>query len=114
MSLFRQAAFVDGMFTMASSAVKNLPLEEQFPPDAVRHCHEARNIPCFNVLIQKDNNPPQATIDMVIENVGLANHFLNPQYHLKYKASSSSGMSGLDCTVTKSCLEAPFARSLYV
>ena len=34
--------------------------------------------------------------------------------HLKYKASSPSGMSWLDGTVKRSCLAAPFARSLYV
>ena len=51
------------MFTTASAAIKNLPLEEQFPPDAIGRCHEARNIPCFNVLIQKEENSPQAIIN---------------------------------------------------
>ena len=102
-----------GMFTMASDAVKNLPMEEQFPPDAIGCCHEARNIPCFNVLIQKEDNAPQATIDLVIESVGLPNHLLNHTEPSEV-ASFPSGMSGFDCTVTRSCLAAPFARNLYV
>ena len=63
------------MFTMASAAVKNLPLEEQFPPDVVGQCHEARNIRCFNVFIQKKDNESQATINLLIEGMGLSNHF---------------------------------------
>ena len=65
------------MFTMASAAVKYLPLEEQFPHDAIGCCHEAKNISCFNAPIQKEDNAPQATIDLVIESVGLSNHFLH-------------------------------------
>ena len=68
---------MEGMFTMVFATVKNLPFEEQFPPDAIGRCHEARNIPCFNVLIQKENNAPQASIDLVIESVGLLNHLLH-------------------------------------
>ena len=60
---------------MASAAVKNLPLEEQFPPDVVGQCHEARNICCFNVLIQKKDDESQATIDVLIEGMGLPNRF---------------------------------------
>ena len=55
-----------GMFTMASVAVKNLPLEEQFSPDAIGRCHKARNIPCFNLLIQKEDNTSQVTIIIII------------------------------------------------
>ena len=94
-----------GIFPMASARVKNLPLEEQFPPDATGHCHESRNMPCFHVLIQKQDNAPQATINLVIESLGLCNHhtehrtFSTTPNRLKYKASSPSGMSGLDCTV---------------
>ena len=51
---------------MASTVVKNLPLEVQSPPDAVGSCHIARNIPCFNVLIQKEDNVPQAAVNLVI------------------------------------------------
>ena len=40
--------------------------------------------------------------------------FLTTLNRLKYKASSSSGMNGLDCTVTRSCIAVPFAHSLYV
>ena len=69
-SMSRRAAFVEGMSTMASVAVKNLPLDEQFPPDAIGRCHEARNIPCFNVLIQKEDNAP-------LESVKLPNHFFH-------------------------------------
>ena len=75
--LFRWVAFMEDVFTIASVAVKNLPLEEQFPPNAIGCCHEARNIPCFNVLIQNEDNPPQATIDLVIESVGLPDNFLH-------------------------------------
>ena len=78
--LLRWAAFMEGMLTMASAAVRNLPLEKQFPPDAIERCHEARNIPCFNKLIQKEDNASQATIDLVIESVELPNHFL---HHIK-------------------------------
>ena len=39
----------------APAAVKNLPLEEQFHPDTIGRCYKARNIPCFNVLIQKED-----------------------------------------------------------
>ena len=67
---------MESMFTMASVAVKNLPLEEQLPPDAIEHFHEARNIPCLKVLIQKKDNVPQPTISLVTETVGLANHFI--------------------------------------
>ena len=56
--MFRWASFMEGMFTMAYAAVKKLPLEEQFPPDTVEHCHETRDIPCFNDLSHKDNNAP--------------------------------------------------------
>ena len=56
---------------MASAAVKKLLLEEQFPPDAVGRCQEAGNIPCFNVLIQKEDNAPQATVGLVTEGVRL-------------------------------------------
>ena len=75
-SLLRRAVFVESMFTMGSTPVKNLPLEEKFPPDAVRRCHEARNIPCFNFFIQKEDNVHLATIDLLIESEGLPNHFL--------------------------------------
>ena len=67
---------MEGMFTMASATVKNFPLEEKFPPDAMGPCHEARNIWCFNVHIQKEDNAPQATIDLVTESIGLPNHLL--------------------------------------
>ena len=56
--LFRQEAFMEGMFTMAYVAIKNLPMEEQLPRDAIRRCHEARNILFFNVLIQKEDMLP--------------------------------------------------------
>ena len=66
------------MFTMASETIKNLPLEEQFPPHATGRYHKARNIlPCFNVLIESEDNVPQVTIDLVIESVGLPNHLLH-------------------------------------
>ena len=68
---------MEGMFTKASATVKNLPLEEQFLPDAIGRCHKAWNIPCFNVLIQKEDNAPQATIDLVIESIGFPNHLLH-------------------------------------
>ena len=71
------AAFVEGVFTMTSAGVKNPPLEEQFPPNVVRRCHKARDIPRFNVFIRKDDNALQATIDLVIESVGLPNYFLH-------------------------------------
>ena len=67
---------MESIFTMSSVAVKNLPSEKQLPPDAIEHFHEARNIPCLKVLIQKKDNVPQPTIRLVIETVGLANHFL--------------------------------------
>ena len=57
---------MEGMFTMATTAIKSLPLEEQFPPDVVGSCHEARDISCFKTLIQKEDNAPQATIGLVI------------------------------------------------
>ena len=50
--LFHWAAFMGGMFTKASAAVKCLPLEKQFPPDAVGRFHEVRNIACFNIVIR--------------------------------------------------------------
>ena len=75
--LFRRAAFIECMFTMVSATVKNLPLKEQLSPDVVGCCHEARNILFFNVLIQKEDIAPQATTDLVIESVGLSNHFLH-------------------------------------
>ena len=62
---------------MASSAVKKFSLEEQFFPEAVGRSQEARNIPCFNFLIQKEDNAPEVTISLVIESVGLPNHFLH-------------------------------------
>ena len=62
---------------MSSANVKNFPLEEQFPPDAIRLCHESRNIPCFNALIQKEDNAPHATIHLVTESVGLPNYLLH-------------------------------------
>ena len=74
--LLKRAAFIKGMFTMASATVKKFPFEEQFSPDAVGRCHEARNIPCSNFLIQKEDNAPQATIDFGTESIGLSNHFL--------------------------------------
>ena len=54
--LFRQTAFMEGMFTVASVTLKNLPLEEEFPPCAIGRYHEARNIPCFTVVIHKEDN----------------------------------------------------------
>ena len=65
------------MFTVTSAAVKSLPLDEQFPANTVGLCHEARNIHCFDVLIQKEDNSSQATIDLVIESVGFPDHFLH-------------------------------------
>ena len=62
---------------MASTTVKNLPLEEQVPPDAVGCFHESRNIPCFSVLIQREDNMPQTTTDLVIGSVGLPCYFLH-------------------------------------
>ena len=109
--LFRRVAFREGMFTLASTAIKNLPMEEQFSPDAIRHCHEARNIPCFNVLIEKGDMMPQVAINLVTESGPMT--FFTTLNCTKYKTSSSSWMSGVDCTVTRSCLAAPFARSLY-
>ena len=76
-SLFRRAGFMEVIFTMASAAVRNLPLKKQFLRDGVGHCHEARNIPCFNVLIQKEDNVPQANIDLMTESMRLPNHFLH-------------------------------------
>ena len=49
--LFRLRPFMEGTFTMVSTAVKNLALEKYFSPNVVRRFHGARNIPCFNVLI---------------------------------------------------------------
>ena len=49
---------MEGMFTMAYVAIKNLPMEEQLPRDAIRRYHEARNILFFNVLIQKEDMLP--------------------------------------------------------
>ena len=60
----------------APAAVKNLPLEEQLPPDTIRRCHKARTIPCFNVLIQK-KDCARATTDLVIESLELPNYFLH-------------------------------------
>ena len=65
------------MLTMVSSAVKQFSLEEQVFPDAVGRSHEARNIPCFNFLSQKEDNAPEVTISLLIESVGLPNHFLH-------------------------------------
>lgn len=76
-SLFRRAVFTEVMFTMASSAVENLPLEEQLPLGTVGHFHEARNTPCFIVLIRKEYNVPHFAIDKMIENVGLLNHLFH-------------------------------------
>ena len=66
---------MESMFTMA--AVKNLHLKEQFSLDAVGRCHEANNFHCFNVFIQKNDNLPQATIDLVIESMGWPIRFLH-------------------------------------
>ena len=52
-------------------------MEEQFSLDPVGRFHEARNIPCFNVLIRKKDNAPQATIDLVTKSARLPNHFLH-------------------------------------
>ena len=68
---------MEGMFTMASTAVKNLLLEEQFPPGAVRRGREARNVPCFKMFIQKEDNSPQAITDLATECIGLPSHFLH-------------------------------------
>ena len=65
------------MLTMASSAVEKVSLGKQVFPDAVGRSHEARNIPCFNFLSQKEDNAPEVTISLVIESVGLPNHFLH-------------------------------------
>ena len=65
------------MLTMASSAVKKVSLGKQVFPDAVGRSYEARNIPCFNFLSQKEDNAPEVTISLVIESVGLPNHFLH-------------------------------------
>ena len=58
---------MEDMFTMATTAIENLPLEEQLPPDVVGSYHEARDIPCFKILVQKEDNAPQATIGLVIK-----------------------------------------------
>ena len=104
---------MEGMFIMATAAAKSLPLE-QFPPDAISCCHETRNIPCFNVLTQKEDNVAQA-IDLVIESVALPNHVLhNTELSEVQSKHPIREMSDLHCTVTRSCLAAPFAGSLYV
>ena len=68
---------MEGIFTVASATVKDLPLELHFPPGVVGRCHGVRNISCFNVLIQKEDNVPQATIDLVLQSVGLPNDLLH-------------------------------------
>ena len=75
--LFKREAFMEGMFTMASATFKSLLLEEKFPLDSIGRCHKAKNIPCFNVLIQEEDNAPKATVDLVIESLEFPNHFLH-------------------------------------
>ena len=72
-----QMGSLHGRYVYYGIYYKNVVLEQLFPPDAIGRCHEDRNIPCFNVLIQKEDNAPQATIDLVIETIGLSNHLLN-------------------------------------
>ena len=102
---------MESMFTMV--AVKNLHLKEQFSLDAVGRCHEANNFHCFNVFIQKNDNLPQATIDLVIESMGWPIRFLH-HTEMSEAQCSPSEMSGLYCIVTRSCLAASFAGSLYM
>ena len=69
--LFRRAPFMESKHTFheecpskqedeeqqppAPAAVKSIPLEEQFHHDTIWRCYKARNIPCFNVLVQKED-----------------------------------------------------------
>ena len=70
--------------------------------------------PLFQLLIQKEDNAPQATIDLVIESIGLPNHFLYHTEPSEVESKLPIRMSWLDCTVTRNCFAAPFVHNLYV
>ena len=112
--LFKWAAFVEGMFTMASTVVENLPWEKQFPDDAIGYYNEGTNIPCLKILIWKENTAAQPTINLVIERVILPNHFPHHTKPSEVQSKLPIKDDPLDFTVVRNCLSAPFACSLYL
>ena len=99
-----------GPFTMASAAVKILSLEKMFPPDAVGRCLVSTS--SFKRRIMRLR--PLSIWWLWLKWWDFVTTFFTTPNRLKYKPSFSSEMSGLDCTITRSCLAAPFAHSLYV
>lgn len=111
---FKWAAFVEDMFAMASTVVKNLPWDNQFPDDAIGYYHEAMNTPCLKILIWKENTATQTTINLVIESVILPNHFPHHTKPSEVQSKFPIKDESLDFTVARNCLSAPFACSLYL